>query len=162
MKKECSGGCSGKAVKESKPRKFHYDCENFAGIAKISLGLRKFRNHSEIPAPVNFVYLFLNDYVLVYYHLVPCISQCFRHSCIFTLWVDYINPHGFVTLGNFWGQLFILYKILAAFSFRVCFSLFSLLFLSFSRLPNTLFEDDNSRDAWLSLIALKMRVASLV
>ena len=47
MKKECSGGCSGKAVKECKPRKFCYDCENFAGIAKISLGLRKFRNHIE-------------------------------------------------------------------------------------------------------------------
>ena len=30
-----------------KPRKFRYDCENFAGIAKISLGLQKFRNHSE-------------------------------------------------------------------------------------------------------------------
>ena len=30
-----------------KPRKFRYDCENFAMIAKISLGLRKFRNHSE-------------------------------------------------------------------------------------------------------------------
>ena len=28
-------------------RKFRWDCENFAGIAKISLGLRKFRNHSE-------------------------------------------------------------------------------------------------------------------
>ena len=40
MKKECSGGCSGKAVKRAIPR-------NFAKIAKISLGLRKFRNHSE-------------------------------------------------------------------------------------------------------------------
>ena len=38
----------------------------------------------------------------------------------------------------------------------------SLLFLSFSRLPNTPLEDDNSRDAWLSLIALKRKVASLV
>ena len=28
-------------------RKFRWDCENFVGIAKISLGLRKFRNHSE-------------------------------------------------------------------------------------------------------------------
>ena len=36
MKKECSGGCSGKAVKQSNSRKF-----NFAKIAKISLGLRK-------------------------------------------------------------------------------------------------------------------------
>ena len=47
MKKECSGGCSGKAVKESKSRKFRYDCENFVGIAKISLELQKFRNHRE-------------------------------------------------------------------------------------------------------------------
>ena len=36
MKKECSGGCSGKAVKQSNSRKFRYDCENFTGIAKIS------------------------------------------------------------------------------------------------------------------------------
>ena len=36
-----------RALKDKQPRKFRYDCENFAGIAKISLGLRKFRNHSE-------------------------------------------------------------------------------------------------------------------
>ena len=36
IKKECSGGCSGKAVKKSNSRNFRYDCENFAGIAKIS------------------------------------------------------------------------------------------------------------------------------
>ena len=36
MKKECSGGCSGKAVKQNNSRKFRYDCENFAGNAKIS------------------------------------------------------------------------------------------------------------------------------
>ena len=36
----------------SNSRDFRYDCENFAGIAKISLELRKFRNHSE-----NFVIL---------------------------------------------------------------------------------------------------------
>ena len=36
MKKECSGGCSGKAVKQNNSRNFRYDCENFAGIAKIS------------------------------------------------------------------------------------------------------------------------------
>ena len=130
---------------------------NFARLAKFSLPSEIFL-HSEIPAPVNFVYLFLNDYVLVYYHLVPCISQCFRHSCIFTLWVDYISPHDFVTLRNFWH----FNTVPAAFNFRVCFSLFSLLFLSFSRLPNTLLKDDNSRDAWLSLLALKRRVASLV
>ena len=40
-------GAVGKAVKNRQPRKFRYDCENFAWIAKISLGLRKFRNHSE-------------------------------------------------------------------------------------------------------------------
>ena len=47
MKNGCSGGWSGKAVKKTNSRKFRYDCENFAGIAKISLGLQKFRNHSE-------------------------------------------------------------------------------------------------------------------
>ena len=36
MKKECNGGCSGKAVKKCNSRKFRYDCENFAEIAKIS------------------------------------------------------------------------------------------------------------------------------
>ena len=50
--------------------------------------------------------------------------------------------------------------------FRFCFilsllSLLSLFFLSLSRLPNTPLEDDNSRDAWLSLLPLKMKEASL-
>ena len=40
-------GCSSKTGKQEQTRDFRYDCENFAGIAKISLGLRKFRNHSE-------------------------------------------------------------------------------------------------------------------
>ena len=47
MKEDAVEGAVGKAVKNRQPRKFRYDCENFAGIAKISLGLRKFRNHSE-------------------------------------------------------------------------------------------------------------------
>ena len=42
------------------------------------------------------------------------------------------------------------------------FSLLSLFFLSLSRLPNTPLEDDNSRDAWLSLLSLKRKEASLV
>ena len=36
------GGYSSKAGKQKKARDFRYDCENFAGIAKISQGLRKF------------------------------------------------------------------------------------------------------------------------
>ena len=50
MKKECSGGCSGKAVKESKPRKFRYDCENFAILAILGnfARLAKFTVPSEI------------------------------------------------------------------------------------------------------------------
>ena len=40
-------------------------------------------------------------------------------------------------------------------------SLLSFFFLSLSRLPNTLLEDDNSRDAWLSLLPLKRKEASL-
>ena len=50
----------------------------------------------------------------------------------------------------------------AALVFRLYFALFSLFFLSFSWLPNTPLEDDNSRDALLDLKALKRRVASLV
>ena len=49
-------------------------------------------------------------------------------------------------------------------SFTFIFSLLSLLslfFLSLSRLPNTPLEDDNSRDAWLSLLPLKRKGASL-
>ena len=34
-------------MKNRQSRDFCYDCENFAGIAKISLGLRKFRSHSK-------------------------------------------------------------------------------------------------------------------
>ena len=45
-------------------------------------------------------------------------------------------------------------------SFAFIFSL-SLFFLSLSRLPNTPLEDDNSRDAWLSLLPLKRKGASL-
>ena len=50
------------------------------------------------------------------------------------------------------------------FSFAFIFSLLSLLslfLLSLSRLPNTPLEDDNSRDAWLSLFPLKRKEASL-
>ena len=49
-------------------------------------------------------------------------------------------------------------------SFAFIFSLLSLLslfFLSLSRLPNTPLENDNSRDAWLSLLPLKRKEASL-
>ena len=45
--------------------------------------------------------------------------------------------------------------------FAFIFSLLSLFFLSLSRLPNTPLEDDNSRDAWLSLFPLKRKEASL-
>ena len=40
-------------------------------------------------------------------------------------------------------------------------SLLFLFFLSLSRLPNTPLEDYNSRDAWLSLLPLKKKEASL-
>ena len=40
-------GCNEQSREAEETRDFRYDCENFAGIAKISLGLRKFRNHSE-------------------------------------------------------------------------------------------------------------------
>ena len=40
-------GCSKQSRKAEATRDFHYDCENFAGITKILLGLRNFPNHSE-------------------------------------------------------------------------------------------------------------------
>ena len=40
-------GCSEQSREAEATRDFCYDCENFARITKISLGLRKFRNHSE-------------------------------------------------------------------------------------------------------------------
>ena len=60
------------------------------------------------------------------------------------------------------GAQFDFYVNIFAASFRFCFSLFSLLFLLFSRLPNNPLEDDNSRDAWLSLFSLKRKEVSLV
>ena len=36
-----------KVEKQEQSQDFRYDCENFARIVKILLGLRKFRNHSE-------------------------------------------------------------------------------------------------------------------
>ena len=36
------------AVKQEQSQEFRYDSENFAGIAKISLGLRKFCNSNKI------------------------------------------------------------------------------------------------------------------
>ena len=71
--------------------------------------------------------------------------------------VGYISsPTTFVTLS------FHLCKFFPQLYFWLYFALFSHLFLSFSRLPNTPLEDDNSRDAWLSLKALKRGVDSLV
>ena len=103
-----------------------------------------------------------NDPVLVYYLLVPCMSQYIRLSCIFIHWVAYISPRSFCNPKQSFCNFSFYVNISRSFQFRVCFSLFSLLFLSFSRLPNTPLEDDNSRDAWLSLLALRRKVASLV
>ena len=47
MDKRRKKGCSSKAGKQEQSWDFRYDCENFVGITKISLGLQKFRNHSE-------------------------------------------------------------------------------------------------------------------
>ena len=62
---------------------------------------------------------------------------------------------------NLLAHVYFLCKYLVALV-RVWCSLFSLLFLLFSRLPNTPLKDDNSRDAWLSLFSLKRKEASLV
>ena len=81
----------------------------------------------------------------------------------------YINPHSFckkkekqgIGERNLLAQFIVLCKYLATLV-RVWCSLFSLLFLLFSRLPNTALEDDNSRDAWLSFSSLKRKEAILV
>ena len=67
--------------------------------------------------------------------------------CKFTAFVNKV----FYFLG--FAFLFFIFSLL---------SLLSLFFLSLSRLPNTPLEDDNSRDAWLSLLSLKRKEASLV
>ena len=102
------------------------------------------------------------NFILVYYFLVPCISQNVRLSCIFIHWVSYISPPPISNPKQSFGKKFHSYVNIFAALFTVWFSLFSLFFLSFSRLPNTPLEDDNSRDAWLSLFSLKRKVASLV
>ena len=132
MKKECSG----KAVKQSNSRKFRYDCENFAG---------KFL-HSEIFAPLIFVYLMPNDHVLMYYHYSPYVISFFRCFSIFTHlgWL-YKPPYKFVTL------TFNLSLHTRNFSF--C-SLLSPLSLIFSATKHS-FEDDNSEDVWLDLFLLE-------
>ena len=104
------------------------------------------------------VYLIPNDNILVYYHFGPYVISYFRCFCIFILLVWVYKPLYFCNP----KQLFIFITVSRSFHFRVSFALFSLFFLSFSRLPNTPLEDDNSRDAWLSLIALKRRVAGFV
>ena len=79
----------------------------------------------------------------------------------------YINPHSFCNPKQqrgekSFGTIFHFFVNIFAALVRVWFSLFSLLFLLFSRLPNNLLEDDNSRDTWLSLSSLRRKVASLV
>ena len=111
---------------------------------------------------MNFVYLMPNDPVLVYYHYNPFVISYFRCFSIFTPWVVLYKPTHLCNPKQLLCNFSFYVNISRRFQFRVCFSLFSLLFLSFSRLPNTPLEDDNSRDAWLSLIALKRRVASLI
>ena len=104
------------------------------------------------------MFLIPNDHVLINYHFVPIVISYFRHFFHFTHWGWlYKLPY------NFCNPNFPFYASFpAAFHFRFYFALFSLLFLSFSRQPNTPLEDDNSRDAWIGLKALKRRVASLV
>ena len=79
-------------------------------------------------------------------------------------YTSYIQVFGEATVWeNFVSFYFCKYSILFlgfAFLFSLL-SLLSLFFLSLSRLPNTPLEDDNSRDAWLSLLPLKRKEASL-
>ena len=113
----------------------------------------------------------------MYYSFVPKFSQIVRLFGIFLHLEAYISPSHFVSKGGQLGggqlgggQLggeqsfgtFLFYVNILQLSFRFFFSLFSLFFPLFSRLPITPLEDDNSRDAWLSLLSLKRKEASLV
>ena len=60
-------------------RKFRKDCENFARIAKISQGLRKFRNPCEISLCTVF-----HDLVLCNSHFVPNVIIYFWYFWYFT------------------------------------------------------------------------------
>ena len=79
------------------------------------------------------IFLIPNDHVLINYHFFPFVISYFRHFCHFTHlgWL-YKPPYKFVTL------TLIFQYIHAAFLFLFQFSLFSLLFLSLSRVPNKL------------------------
>ena len=75
----------------------------------------------------------------------------FRIDWYFRLFVRLYKPfyEQFVT------KLFIEGISITGPCFRPSFALFSLLFLSFSRQPNTPFEDDNSKDVWLKPLNLE-------
>ena len=53
MKEDAVKGAVSKAVKNRQPRKFHYDCENFAILAKLGnfARLAKFRYIAKITMP---------------------------------------------------------------------------------------------------------------
>ena len=117
--------------------------------------IAKFTMHIEICPPS---YFDPNDFVLYNSHFIPIVIIYFWYFWYFThlVWL-YKPPYNFfVTLH------FILHCNPQLFIVLFQFALFCLFFLSFSRLPNTPLEDDNSRDVWLSLKTLKMRVARLV
>ena len=127
--------------------KFRYHSELFSMIAKFTAK----RNLSPCV-------LVPNDLVLYNSHFIPFVIICFRYFWYFTHfgWL-YKPPYSFC------NPNFNSFKLSArSFCFNSKFALFSLFFLSFSWLPNASLEDDNSRDAWLSLKALKRRVSSLV
>ena len=104
--------------------------------------IAKFTMHSEIHPPC---VLFPNDFVLYNSHFVPIVIIYFRCFWYFTHLVWLYKPTYSFCNPNFSFKLSFMQLLFLGYSF----SLFSLFFLSFSWLPNTTFEDDNSRDVWL-------------
>ena len=124
---------------------FCYHSEIFAMIAKFTV-------HSEIAAP------YPNDPVLCNSH--------FALNVIILFWLFWYFPHLVRLYKPLYGHFVTLTFHLRSFSFSSCFgSSFLSSLSSFSHFLGCQthpFEDDNSKDVWLSLKTLKMRVARLV
>ena len=116
--------------------------------------LEQFRYYSEIftcSEIVCFVFLCTNDPVLVNFISNLTVIILFRIVWYFHLVVRLYKPF----YEHFVTELFIEGISITGSCFWLSFTLFSLLFLSFSRQPNTPFEDDNSKDVWLKPLNLK-------
>ena len=106
--------------------------------------------HSEIPAPVFFMFLIQNDLVLINYHIVPIVILYFWYFYHFTHLGWLYKP-----TYTFCNPNFNLSVHTRSFSFSVpVFSFLSPLSLIFSATKHSS-EDDNSEDVWLDLFLLE-------